>query len=90
MNTTKIPPSWEIKVFADNLLWNKVVIPMLAIIGREDTKRNLNNPKKKLLPTNLFFLKVSKLLIIKFEPAATITPAGRTCSKGNLKTPIKK
>ena len=63
---------------------------MLAIIGREDTKRNLNNPKKNLLPTNLFFLKVSKLLITKFELAATITPTGRTCSKAKFKTPIKK
>ncbi len=90
MNTTKIPPICEIKVFIDNWLWNKVVIPMLAIIGREDTKRNLNNPKKKLLPTNLFFLKVSKLLIIKFELAATITPIGRTFSKAKFKTPIKK
>ena len=89
MNTTKIPPICEIKVFIDNWLWNKVVIPMLAIIGREDTKRNLNNPKKKILPTNLFFLKVSKLLIIKFELPATITPIEELFQKPNLKLQLK-
>ena len=40
------------------------------------------------MPTNLFILKVSKLLIIKFELAATITPTGRTCSKAKFKIGI--
>ena len=63
---------------------------MLAIIGREDTKRNLINPKQKLFPINLLVLKVSILLIEKFELAATITPNGRTCSKAKFETAIKK
>ena len=65
-------------------------MPMLAIIGREDTNRNLNSPRQKLFPINLVVLKVSVLLITKFELAATITPTGRTCSKAKFKTPIKK
>ena len=63
---------------------------MLAIIGREDTKRNLINPKQKLLPINLLVLKVSMLLIAKFELAETITPKGRTFSKSKFETAIKK
>ena len=65
-------------------------MPILAIIGREDTNRNLNNPRQKLFPLNLFVLKVSVLLITKFELAATITPTGRTCLKDKLETAIKK
>ena len=66
-----------------------MVTPILAIIGREDTKRNLKSPKKKLLPTNLFILKVSKLLIIKFELAATKRLREELVQKPNLKLLLK-
>ena len=62
----------------------------MEIFGREDTKSNFKTLKKKLYPTHLFILKVSKLLIIKFELAETITTTKRTFSKAKFKTPIQK